>query len=299
LSAYDEDDGKEVEIIHSTNNANWTKNPPGFRYEDLEFRNVFDYYYKGEDIEKFLSSLPNAKIEAQKESTQTKQTTNDIKDDEIFIRSLSISYVSDTEISIKVGNKKAENYTCGDMGFKSSENGWKLLMEVLHDRYHLFDAGTYSKDKIPEKNKRYNQRQKWITQFTKKFITFINREHGTQIPDKTKLFENQKNKNRDGLYKPIFQVASNDAINSTDVKKMSKQAVLKKIETLASDRKGEKNAEEQHRLLSDIGVYAQHAKKKGWITEEYLRSLISLPDEEVSPDDALSCSEESNNANDF
>lgn len=54
LSAYDEDDGKEVEIIHSICNANWTKNPPGFRCEDLEFRDVFDYYYKGDDIKKFL-----------------------------------------------------------------------------------------------------------------------------------------------------------------------------------------------------------------------------------------------------
>lgn len=209
------------------------------------------------------------------------------KDAENFIRSLQVSYVNPNEISIAVGDQKATTYKCKDMGFKSSENGWKLLMEILNGRDHLFDVGTYSKDRIPEKIKNYNRRQKWIPQFTKKFINFLNREYGAQISGKTQLFENQKKKNRDGLYKPIFHVASSDAIHSTDIKKMSKPAVLKKINKLVTDRNRQKDEEVRHRLLSDIGRYAQYAAKNKWITEEQLRRMISLPDEEVSPDDAL------------
>lgn len=223
---------------------------------------------------------------------------SEIKDPDTFICSLQVSYVSDAEVSVKVGDKKAKNYTCGKIGFKSSENGWKLLIEVLKDRNHLFDAGTYSKDRIPEKNKWYNRRQKWITQFTKKFITFINREYCTQIHDKTKLFINQKKQDRDGLYKPIFQVASSDAIHSTDIKKMSRQAVLKEIEKLGNDRKREENAEVRDSLLLDIGRYAQHAAKNGWITEEQARKMISLPDEDVASDDAMSLVDQRDDIND-
>jgi hypothetical protein len=211
---------------------------------------------------------------------------------------VSISYLSDTEVSIKVGDKEAKNYTCEKMGFKSSENGWKLLMEVLKDRNHLFDAGTYSKDRISEKNKRYNQRQKWIPQFTKKFITFLNSECPVRIPYKTKLLENQKKKDRDGLYKPTFQVASNDTIHNTDIKKMSKEAVLKKIKTLANDRKQEKNAEVGDSLLLDIGRYVQHAAKNGWMTNEQARKMISLPDEDVASDDVMSLVDQRDDIND-
>jgi len=217
---------------------------------------------------------------------------SEIRDPDTFIRSFQVSHVSPNEVSIRGGNKEAKNYTCGDMGFKSSGNGWNLLMEVLQDTNHLFDVGTYSKDRIPEKNRRYNQRQKWITQFTKDFVAFVNKEDfGAQIPDKTKLFENQKKKNRDGLYKPIFQVVSHDAIYCTDINKMSEQDVLKKIETLAAGRKSEKNADAQDRLLSDIGLYAQLAAKKRWLTEEQLLKLIASPDESPSSEDAMSQTE--------
>jgi hypothetical protein len=205
-----------------------------------------------------------------------------------FIRALQISYVSDTETRIKVDGKDAKDYSCEKMGFKSSETGWKLLMEVLKDADHLFHVGVYSKDKIPEKIRWYNQRQKWITQFTKKFITFINREYCVQISGKTKLLENQKKQNRDGLYKPIFQIASSDAICSTDIKKMSKNAALKRIKALETEKKCEKNPEVRYRLLSDIGNYAQHAAKMGWISETDLRKLISSPDEDPSSEDAMS-----------
>lgn len=241
------------------------------------------------ESQKASQGLAPQEIEPQK---QPPQTANEIKNYDAFIRSLQVSCVRDTEISIKVGDSDAKNYTCVEMGFKSSENGWKLLMEVLEDRDHLFDAGTYSKDKIPEKNKRYNQRQKWIPQFTKKFINFLNKRYNARIPDNTKLLENQKNKNRDGLYKPIFQVAFNGAIHCTDIKNMSKEETINKLKNLHKQLKGEKNSFKKDSLLKEIGDYAEHAKKNEWITWKQLQNLISPPDEDASAEDAMSLTEQ-------
>ncbi|HQO64733.1 MAG TPA: hypothetical protein PK528_14075, partial [Syntrophorhabdus sp.] len=217
-----------------------------------------------------------------------KEEAKENKDPDTFIQSLQVSYVNDTGISIKIGDKQGKDYTCKEMGFKSSENGWKLLMEVLRDRDHSFYVGPYSKDKSPEKIKWYNQRQKWMSEFNKKFISFLNREYGVQIPSKTKLFENQKKKDRDGMYKPIFQITSQDAIYATNIKKMSKEEVLNELEKLTTDRSHVNDAETQDLLLTRIGLYATYATKMGWITKEDLQKMILVPDEEISPDDALS-----------
>jgi hypothetical protein len=237
-----------------------------------------------------IDSLLNSyfKLEDFFELKNQKKQGVEAQDPEIFIRSLQVSYVSDTEISIKVGDNKARNYTRKEMGFKSDENGWKLLMEVLKEGNHLFNVGLFSKDKIPEKIKYYNQRQKWITQFTKKFIAFINREYGAQISGKTKLFENQKKKNRDGLYKPMFQIAAKAADHSPGIVNMSKQALLKEMEILATNRRREIDPMVREDLLLRIGKCAEHAYECKWITREHLRKMISLPDEEISTDDAMS-----------
>ncbi len=271
---------------------------------------VLSFKFKYDDIVKFKHECRQAHIVAPQETHTEpadpknqseiggRKEANEIKDYESFIRSLQVSYVSDTEVSIKVGDNKAKNYTCKEMGFKSAENGWKLLMEVLKDGNNLFYVGSYSKDKIPEKIKYYNQRQKWIAYFTKKFITFINREYGTRISGKTNLFENQKKKNRDGLYKPTFQIAAKDADHSPGIENMSRQSLLKEIETLAMNRRREKDQVVCEDFLFRIGKLAEHASKCGWISEEQLRKMISLPDEEVAPNDAMSLVDERAEIND-
>ncbi len=46
-----------LEVIDAPYSANWDQDPPNAKYANLQSGSVFDYYYKGGDIEKFVTGL--------------------------------------------------------------------------------------------------------------------------------------------------------------------------------------------------------------------------------------------------
>lgn len=58
LTPYDENG---LEIIDSAIHNPFGPNPPGCRYETITYDNVYDFFYKKEDIEKFLKPLEEQK----------------------------------------------------------------------------------------------------------------------------------------------------------------------------------------------------------------------------------------------
>ena len=216
------------------------------------------------------------------------QITPNIADAEAFIKKVAISYISDTDVSIKAGGKEAKIFSCENIGFKQSEKTWLMFIKVLQDSDHKYHVGIYSQDKNPIKNRNYNSLMKRPVNFSKKFVSFLNETYKTALPEDLNVFKNIKGRERAGTYEPKFLIINKlDIANHEDIKKMSKEEVLKKIQTLADQRQREKDKSLKENLLWEIGKCAEHAKKRDWITEKQLQEMISNPDEAISSDDLL------------
>lgn len=243
--------------------------------------------FDGEPLPEFASSYswelypgsidPQSLIGPQKEAEKSQpELQNNTKTPpehygaEDFIRSVSISYESDNEIGLKIGDKKTKNYTCKDMEFKPDSKPWKLLMKILKDGQHEYNIGTYSLDKISEKNRDYNNKVHTMREFSKKLVSFLNKTYGKQMPEKFSVFENKQKigKGRAGIYVPKFKIID---IGLTE---MTKDETIRMITGLCEKIKNEKAGGAKERLTKQLYPYLDHAKKKGWISKEDAISLL-------------------------
>jgi len=219
-------------------------------------------------------------------TTETPQQVvhDDIKP-EAFIRNLQISFSSDTSIFIKPNGKELREYSCEDMKFKPGAKTWKLLMEVLQNSSREYYAGKYSADRLAEKNRGYNKNVRLLANFSEKFIAFLNKTYGVQIPENFNVFENKHRtgEDRPGTHVPKFRIIP----FGDDIKKLSKEETLQVIEVLSRQLKEEKSEEAKDRLGKQIKPYVDHALLKNWITQQEFTNLLLSDDETPSPDDAL------------
>ena len=208
-------------------------------------------------------------------------------DPEAFMRSLSIAYLSDTEVSIKVGNREPEKYTSREMGFEKKPKLWQPFIKLLQTTDHKYHVGTYSRDKDPVKNQNYNKLVKQLSNFSKLFLSFLNDKFSVSLPMGFNVYQNMKGHEKAGTYKLKFHIVDrHEATQSTDIKMMTETEITNKIRSL-SEQLQKKGNLDKDQLLQEIGHYATHATKMRWITEEQLRNMITPPDQDPSRDDAM------------
>jgi hypothetical protein len=231
---------------------------------------LMDLWFKVDDIIELEGAVdPDSTPQTVQNQPQEEAT------DDAFIRSLQISFVSDSEFSIRVGSKPAKIYTCSDMKLNEGSVLWRLFVEILRSTDHTYHVGVYSRDRDPAKNRNYYKLVARTRSFSKKFISFINTKYHTSLPGGLSVFENQKGFETAGTYKPMFKMASaNNVIKNTDMKKMTEEETRNKIITLLKEKKQEKDEKQVAQLLIEIGEYAEYAKSEGWITEKWLRSQM-------------------------
>jgi hypothetical protein len=130
------------------------------------------------------------------------------KDSESFICSLQLSFVSDTEIRIKAGDKKSKTYSYKDLGFdREDTKEWLTLIKILksEDNLHYIGkahgtgstaveiGGKVSKVANKVRRKEYDAAHKILRSISKKFVSLLNETHKLQLPDKFHIFELIKN----------------------------------------------------------------------------------------------------------
>ena len=134
---------------------------------------------------------------------------------------------------------------------------------------------------------------KLFPNFSKKFIPFLNSKFSLSLPSNFNAFKNMKGFELAGTYKPKFDVFENrESDQQVDMKNLSRSATSEKLDALSKQLKREKDEKKKERLLIEIGNYAEHAKKNGWINENQLRNFLSSPDDEPSDDNVMSLIEE-------
>jgi hypothetical protein len=208
-------------------------------------------------------------------------------DPEAFMRSLSIAYLSDTEVSIKVGNREPEKCTSREMGFEKKPKLWQPFIKLLQTTDHKYHVGTYSRDKDPVKNQNYNKLVKQLSNFSKLFLSFLNHKFSVSLPMGFNVYQNMKGHEKAGTYKLKFHIVDrHEATQGTDIKMMTETEIMNKI-ILLSEQLQKKNNLDKDQLLQEIGHYATHATKMRWITEEQLRNMITPSDQDPSRDDAM------------
>lgn len=236
-------------------------------------------------------SPQGTKTETQTASDTATSPTPQI-DPEAYIQSMAISYLSDTEVIIKVG-KKEVTASCKDIGFKETSKPWAMFIKILKDPNNEYHVGIYDKNKNPVNLKAYRRGTKLFPNFSKKFIPFINDKFLVTLASNFNIFKNMKGIERDGTYRPKFHVYEYRVHNQQDdIKSLSKEDITKKLIALSGRYKREKDQNGKDLLLIEIGNYAERAKKENWITEQQLRNLLSSSDDYPADNDVMSLIEE-------
>jgi len=195
---------------------------------------LIDSYYKPADILEFEKGQPTREIK--------------VKDPEAFIRSLSISFESDTEVNIQVAKTKSKPYSHDSLGFKrENTKEWLTLIGILKSQGYTYNIGkahgTVSTAveiegqirKIDNKmqRKEYGAEQKIKSSISKKFVLFLNKTYDLQLDDNYQIFELVKN-DKAGTYKLKFNVSSPRIADPPRYEDFSKDALIEEIECLSA-----------------------------------------------------------------
>jgi hypothetical protein len=265
----------------------------------FNLNNIKKYNYKGDEVRVYfhelkLETVGNAIPESNKEKTPHKSIEQSLttqskstNDHETFIRSMQISFVSNTEIKIKSGNKKSRVFNQKELGFqKNNSNIWNALIEILKTSDHFYRVGkARGTGKIRKTS--YDVNQKILAGINKKIITFLNKQYDAQLPDNFKVYELvPEGQEAPGIYKLKFQICNLDSLKENDYKDYSKEKLLSEIKKLSSESaklsskgdevSGQKENEKRSQLNSAITI----ACEKNWLTQNQARTYLHTKQEE-------------------
>ena len=210
----------------------------------------------------------------------------EIQDNDSFIRSLQVSYVSDTEIRIKGGDKNAKIYEKKELGFiKDKSKTWVAFIQILTSQDHFYRVGKARGAKKKRKES-YDVGQKILLEISKKMVFFFNKIYQLQLPEKVKVYELVPDKKEaPGTYRFKFQIEKHNDADIEGFNKLSKEELLEKIEKLSERKlklsnKGDEEKEAQtekitNQLYSAVGI----ALKKEWLQENRARGYLKPQDD--------------------
>lgn len=208
---------------------------------------------------------------------------------EEFIRSIEIAYLSDTEVMIRRGNQE-EKVSCDNIGLKATSKPWVMFISILQDRMNQYYVGLHDKKKNPDNLKDYRCKMQLFPNFSKKLIPLINDKFSVSLESNFNVFKNMKNQEHAGIYKPKFLVYEYTKPNrQADIKSLSREATLEKLDTSFEQYKREKDNSGKDRLLIEIRNLAAHAKQNSWkMTGKQTQSFLdTIGDDSFSDTDAM------------
>jgi hypothetical protein len=229
---------------------------------------------------------PTAAITPQDSTTNKegtdKECTISEKDSEGFIRSLQVSLVSDTEIKIKVGDKRSKVFEQKELGFiKANSEIWKTFTEILKKRDHIYYVGkAHGANRTRKKS--YSVSQKRLSGVSDKLLSFFNKTYQAQLPEKFKVHELIPDKKEaPGRYRFKFHIIDETEINKNEYENLPQETLLSDIETLSaevkelSNRSG-KDVEKKTEMLRDrLQAMIVFACEKEWLTQRRAFGYLS------------------------
>lgn len=219
------------------------------------------------------------------ESSQPEEIT----DSENFIRSVKVSLVSDTEIKIKVRDKRPSTFEQKELGFKRVNSKiWKAFTDILKKPVHTYHVGKARGAKRARKAS-YDVSQKRLSGINDKLLLFFKKNFDAPLPDKFKLYELIPEKREaPGTYRFKFEIFDDSEINNENYENLSKHELIYKIENLSyeldklSSRGDEKSEEIINKIKNELYEAVAIACKKGWLTRNRAEGYLNPSKEYVS-----------------
>lgn len=243
--------------------------PFSFKSGDLE--KIKSFQFKRPDLLEYLG------MEDVKDKPNIPTSTKQI-DPEEFVRSLSIAKENDTEIKIKVGDKKTKTYSCKDIGFKEDSKTWRTFIQILQSQDHIFHVGA-ARGANKVRNKIYDANRGIKREIGKKFVIFLNKTYKQQLLDNFEIFELIKN-GPSGEYKLKFTIA-NFNIDNAHYEDYLKDDLITEIEKLSSNMadlktKGDEYSEDRYmQATNNLEAAVMIATKKGWLDRNRAKSYLN------------------------
>lgn len=216
------------------------------------------------------------------------EIADDNKDPENFIRSLEFSYVSDTEVRIKEGAKKAKTYTCGEMRFKERSKIWNEFIRILKSPDNLYRVGK-AHGAGRKKKKSYDVGQQVLVQINKKLAPFFNDTYQLQLPEKYRVYELiPERKDAPGTYRFKFKIRKHSDDDIERFIALPEGQLISKIEELSEQKRilakrGDEVAENKLNKINDqLTSTVKIACEKGWLTRNRALSYLN-PQEDPLP----------------
>lgn len=251
------------------------------------------FLFKREEINKYaqlnqLKLIDEARVPPQ-DSKTTMQPPMSIEsclpqvvDCERFIRSLQISYVSDTEIKIRGGGKNAKTYGMKDLGFqKETSQAWKAFITLLNSKYHCYLVGK-ARGAKGQRKKSYDIRQKILVEINKKFVSFFNNIYLLRLSEKYKVYELIPKQNEaPGTYRFKFQITNSRNAGVKGFEELSRDELLQQIEELSEkyrlfSKRGDEESETlTYKIKDQLNAAIENACRNDWLTHNRAWSYLS------------------------
>jgi hypothetical protein len=216
----------------------------------------------------------------------------EIEDPEAFMRSVQVTYLSETEIRIKVGSQGSNIFGQKELGFKKLNSEiWKAFIGILRGPDHAYSVGKAHGAKRTRKTS-YDVLQKRLSGISKIFVPFLNETYQANLSKTFRVYELMPEKKEEpGKYRFKFKVCDpNDAVRNIDsYNEFSEKQLIAEIEMLSSNlgklsNRGDEDSEIKiDKINSKLYQACDVAGKKGWLGSNQLHGYLKPSQESVFP----------------
>jgi len=221
-----------------------------------------------------------------------KERGGKLEDPEAFIRSMQVSYVSDTEIKIKAGNQRSKIFNQKEMGFiKINSEIWKAFIDILRRSDHTYYVGKARGAQTMRKAS-YDVGQKRLSGINEKLLSFLNETYQLRLLKTFKVYELiPEKKEAPGGYRFKFQVCNHtDSDENIDYyDKLTEKDLISKIEILSSDLEklsicGDTDSEKEvDEINNKLNLAVKLALKKEWININRAKAYLNPEPASIFP----------------
>ena len=154
---------------------------------------------------------------------------------EALLRSIEFSIVSDEEIKVRGGGKKAKVYTMKELGFKKPTSQMSnTFIKILRSKDHRYHVGV-AHGAGKQRNRAYDVNQKRLSNINERLTAFFKQTYGWDLPQDFKVFELMKGE-RSGTYGFKFKICREVNVDEAGLNSLPKDNLLELIEKLSLEK---------------------------------------------------------------
>lgn len=203
-------------------------------------------------------------------STKKKPHKVSLKHYEDFVRKMKVLSENEEHIRIQIPGRSAKPYSYTAFAFqRPTDIAWQTLLHILNSPGHSYNVGPAHKhfDGNRQRIRDYDRARRRLDQISDKFIGFVQKTFGLQVPKGFKFYEKRKN-HKPGTLGFKFQIPD----GSTPYDRITNEELLIKIEHCDRKRKVRPLNESE---IDDLQDLLMEINKRGLMSEKEIKDKAS------------------------